>query len=380
MGDPASEDRLSRRGPKDGAQDPRVRYWILLGLTLGLGLLNKVGMLWIGLGIAVGLLAGRERRCLATRWPWLAGGLAAALFLPYLGWNAANEWAHLEFIESATQGKYAGLSAVTFLQGLVLRQNPSTLALWLSGLGWLLFARGARGFRPLGLLWLTAFAVLLVHGHSKAGYLAPAFVVLFAAGGAAWERWLAGRRVAAAALTLSVASGALLAPLAVPMLPVGAYVSYAKALGIEPGTDEGHELAELPQFFADMFGWREKAAAIATVYRSLPPEERSLAGIFTDNYGRAGAIDYWAEEYGLPQAVSNHNNYWLWGPGELSAEVVVVLGGHHSDLESLFESVELAGVARCDGCIPYENDVPIFVGRQLRVPVDELWEGLKHYD
>ena len=124
--------------------------------------------------------------------------------------------------------------------------------------------------------------------------------------------------------------------MATPVLPVDTYIRYARALGIGPSTDEGHELAELPQFYADMFGWESKAAAVAEVFHALPPAEREVAAIFGENYGRAGAIDYWADEYGLPGAIGNHNNYWHWGPGEATGEVVIFLGGDRDDLERRF--------------------------------------------
>ena len=356
------------------------RYWITLGLTLGLGLLNKVGVLWVGLGVFVGVLLSRERRWLSTPWPWLGGALSALLFLPYVLWNAANDWAHIEFIDSAVTGKYSGLSARTFLSGQVLNQNPSTLPLWLAGLFWLFLTVGGRRFRPLGILWLTACTVLIAGGHSKAEYLASTYAILFAAGGVAWESLLTGRRAVRAILATVVAAGILLAPLASPILPVESYVSYSRALGLAPSTDEGHELAELPQFYADMFGWPEKAAAVAAIYHALPAADRDKAAIFTDNYGRAGAIDYFAAEHALPGAVANHNNYWIWGPGDAGGEVLIVLGGDQADLERRFESVGLVGVATCEYCIPYERDVPIYVARQLRLPIDELWPLIKHYD
>jgi 4-amino-4-deoxy-L-arabinose transferase-like glycosyltransferase len=356
------------------------RWWIAIGLLLGLGLLNKVGVLWIGLGLAAGLVLTRERRWLATRWPWLGGAIALALFLPYLLWNAANDWAHLAFIDSAVSGKYSGLDAWSFLSGLVLEQNPFNLLLWLSGLAWLLFSRAGARYRILGIVWLAACLVLLANGHSKSFYLASAFAMLFAAGGVAWEQLIPRRASLRALAVLVVALGAVLAPFATPVLPVETYIRYSRALGIAPGTDEGHELAELPQFYADMFGWESKAAAVAAVFHALPQAEREAAAIFAENYGRAGAIDYWADEYDLPGAVGSHNNYWLWGPGDATGEVVIVLGGNIEDLERRFDSVELAGVASCDHCIPYEGDVPIHVGRGLRLPMAELWPLIGHYD
>ncbi len=126
-----------------------------------------------------------------------------------------------------------------------------------------------------------------------------------------------------------------------------------------------------------MDGKRKREPWPRSTTRSLP---RSGRAIFGENYGRGGAIDYWADEYDLPGAIGNHNNYWLWGPGDASGEVVIFLGGDPDDLEERFESVEIAGVATCDYCIPYERDLPIYVARDLEMPLDELWPSIGHYD
>ena len=41
--------------------------WGVLGLVLGLGLLNKISVLWLGFGIAAGLVLTPHRRVLLTR-------------------------------------------------------------------------------------------------------------------------------------------------------------------------------------------------------------------------------------------------------------------------------------------------------------------------
>jgi len=320
------------------------------------------------------------RRWLATPWPWAGGLLAGLFFTPYVLWNAGHDWAHLEFIRSAVGGKYSGLDAWRFLSGQFSDMNPSTFLVWTAGLVWLLFAREGRRFRAVGLIWVTACVVLLANGHSKPGYLASAYAALFAAGGVAWERMFPGRAWVRVAVTAVVASGIVFAPFATPMLPVETYIRYAKVLGVAPSTDELHELGELPQFYADMFGWKAKAEAVAAVYHRLPAEDQARAAIFGGDYGRAGAIDYYADEYGLPKAIGNHNNYWIWGPGDATGDVVIVLGGEIEDLERRFESVEVAGIASCDYCMPYEDDLPIHVCRTLRLPIAELWPLAKHYD
>jgi hypothetical protein len=359
----------------------RAGYWPWIGVVVGLGLLNKVGVLWLGAGIAVGLAVTRERRWLRTRWPWMAGLLAVAIFSPYVWWNLTHDMAHLEFIRNATAGKYSGLSPLSFLSEQLLVQNPVTVPVWFCGLVFLFFSPSGRRFRMLGWVYLVPLLILVANGHSKAEYLSPAYVALFAAGGVALERWSARPAGvwARGMITLLLILGLALVPVVLPVLPVTTYLAYAEALGIEPSTSENLELAELPQFYADRFGWQEKAAAVARIYQALPPEDRAVAAIFGHNYGRAGAIDYFGRELGLPYAISTHNSYWVWGPRGYSGEVVIVLGGDGEDLEERFESVELAGRVQCRYCMPYENDLPIYLCRRLKLSLPELWQLSKHY-
>lgn len=358
------------------------RWWIVLGITLGLGLLNKIGVLWIGFGLFVGILLTPHRRWLKTPWPWIAGTIALVLFSPFIIWNMTHEWAHLEFIHNATADKYSTLTPAVFAVGQVLLQNPVTLPVWLAGLGFFALSNRGRTWRPLAWIYVTAFAILLINGHSKPEYLSSAYAMLFAGGGLAIESWLAtlGRRRLAVGYACFMGTGLVLAPAVLPILPVESYIRYAEALGIKPTTPEHKELAELPQFYADMFGWKEKAAAVAQVYNALSPEDRKKCAIFADNYGRCGAIDFFGPSYGLPPSVGRHNNYWIWGPDPYTGELVIILGGALEDKQEQFEKVEVAGVVSCPYCMPYENNLRIYVCRGLKTPLAELWPRLKNFD
>ena len=137
------------------------KYWLYLGLLLGLGLLNKISVLWLGFGIFVGVIATPERRWLKTEYPYIAGVIAFALFLPFIIWNTTHGLAHLEFIRNASAEKYSSLTPRIFLSGQLMMQNPVTLPLWLAGLFWFLFSKEERRFRILAYIYLTALAVLL---------------------------------------------------------------------------------------------------------------------------------------------------------------------------------------------------------------------------
>ena len=323
-----------------------------------------------------------QRRWLKTRWPWIAAGIAFVMFLPYILWNVTHDMAHLEFMRNASGDKYSGLTPLTFLTGQLLVQNPFTLPLWICGLYFLFVHRKGKPFRALGLLYLVPLLILLVNWRSKPEYLGSAYALLFAGGGVMIEQWLSGARVRwlrPVAATL-LAAGIIFAPVMLPILPVETYIRYADALGIKPMTPERKQLADLPQFYADMFGWEELAKTVAEVYNQLSPADQARTIIFTTNYGRAGAIDFFGRKYGLPRAYSGHNNYYLWGPPKETPAVIILIGGRVEDHRQSLEEVEQVATKTCQHCMPYENNVPIFVGRGFKRSVAEIWPSTKHYD
>ncbi|HPR62792.1 MAG TPA: glycosyltransferase family 39 protein [Thermoanaerobaculia bacterium] len=361
-------------------QDPTPTRWMTLGFLFGLGLQNKIGMLWVGAGLFAGFLLTSHRKLLKSPWPWFAGILAFLLFTPYVLWNLSHDMAHLEFIREATTGKYSGLTRLDFLLGQSPTQNPSTLPFWIGGLIWLFLARRARAYRYMGIVWVTGALVLLAKGHMKPEYLAALYTFIFPAGGLAMEgifteKWKKWRFVP----VIVVLSGMILSPITLPVLPVNTYIAWADRMGIQPHTTETNELAELPQFYADRFGWEQKATDVARVYERLTEEERQACVIYGTNYGRASAVNYFGHEYELPPAISGHNSYWIWGPGKKNARVVIAMGGNEEGYRELFGSVELAAVSRCTYCMPYENNMPIYVLKDPKMSLQEIWPQAKHY-
>lgn len=357
--------------------------WVALGLACGLGVENKISMTWLMGGLGLGLLLVEPRRLL-TRGPWLAAACAAALCVPYVVWQVQHDWATLEFMREASQGKMQAQAPLSFLGQQVLNMHPATLPVWLAGL-WVLLARPPlRSARLLGIAFVAVTALLLANATSRPSYLAPAFAPLLAAGGCWWETRLRARspRARQVRLAVLVLLGVVTAPLAMPVLPVELYIRYARLLGQNPGTDEKKDIAELPQFYADRFGWREWTDAVAAVVQALPRADQDAAVIVASNYGEAGALQVLGRDRGLPPVVSGHNNYWLWGPGDRRGDVVVALlpASSRHELERLFTSVEQVGTIDCAYCMPYEDQRPIFVGRGPRAPLAALWPRLKHFD
>ena len=360
----------------------KPKYWIILGLVIGLGLLNKISMIWFVIGLFIAILLTNQRKNLLTRWPYFTAIIAFVLFLPYIIWNFTHNFAHLEFIRNATRWKYASISPVDFISGQFMLLQPVTLPVWLAGLYYFFFSKEGKSFRMLGIIYVAAFLILVINIHSKPEYLSPAYPMLFAAGavqiGKISQRnyWVWLKYTIP---ILIVIGGIITAPIALPFLPVKKYIQYSKRIDIAPGSYEAKELGELHQFYADMFGWENMAETVSQVFVSLPLEEKTKTVIFGRNYGEAGAIEYYSRKYDLPAVISSHNNYWIWGYGAEDYKTVIFIGGAQEDYLDFFEEVEQAAMIRCDYCMPYENNLPVYICRKLKRPLEEIWNSIKNY-
>jgi hypothetical protein len=359
------------------------RLWLVLGLVLGIGLENKISVLFFGFGLAVGLVLTPERKHLKTPWPWLAGAISLALFLPHILWQVAHEWPTLEFMHNATTLKNRPMAVSEFFFVQFLELHPLNFVLLLLGL-WLFFISGrGKPYRLFGWIYLAFLAVLLTR-NGKPYYAATIYPLMLAGGAVATERLLAWTtrawpRVAIVA-TLAV-GGVVTAPMTLPALPVETFIRYQEfALGGPPGSSENKEVGPLPQHFADMFGNEELAAIVAEVYHELSAEEQSRCVIYGMAYPQAGAIDVFGSRYNLPKAISGHNAYWTWGPGELSGEIMIVMGLNEEILSGMFADVTEARVFRHPYAMPWRNNMPIYLCRQPRVPLQSVWSKFKHYE
>ncbi len=356
--------------------------WLGLGLVIGLGGLNKISILWLAAGIAAAVVVTGMRRQLRRAGPYAAGLLALLIFLPFAVWNFQHGFPHLEFMRNATAQKYASLTRLRFLAEMFRNMNPFTFLVSLPGLAWCLLDRDGRRFRALGVAFLTVFAILLANPHTKSEYISAAYPPMFACGGVALDRltrrW---RRVVVPAIVgLLALTAVLLAPFAMPMLPVETYIRYASVLGVRPSTPENQTMGELGQFFADMHGWEGLARDVSAAYLTIPEEERRSTVAFVTNYGEAGALELYARRYPLPRVICNHNSYWFWGVGPTPVTTFIRLGGKREDYFESYADVTAAGVHRCRYCMPYENDLGIFIARKRLVPIEKAWPGYKHFE
>jgi len=357
---------------------PRNLIWF--GLVLGLGIQNKHSMVFFGVAIALAILLTPERRQFARKWIWLGGLIALVIILPNLIWQIERGWPTWVLLHGiAKSNKNVVLTPWGFFSQQIILMNPATFPLWFGGLVWLLASGEGRRYRLVAFTYLIALAEFIVM-HGKNYYLAPAYPTLFAAGGVAFERIFAQRFrwLRPAIVALIIGSAVVLGPVVLPILSPEKLLAYMRAIHFEVPRTETSHTAALPQLYADQFGWEEMVRSVARVYASLPPEEQKHAAIFCQNYGEAGAIDFFGRKFGLPPALSGHQNYFYWGPGNYTGEIMIVLDDDATDERDQFGSVEDRGrIESSPWAMPWEQRLHILVCRDLKIPLREFWPKVR---
>ncbi|MFI9509563.1 hypothetical protein [Nocardia sp. NPDC052566] len=349
--------RLSDGG--DRSVPGAARWWLVIGVVVGIGLENKFLLIFPAAALLVSLLLVGPRKVFATKYFPASIGIAVALWLPWLWWQARNGWPQLE-LSRAIAGGSSGTSNSPIM--FVLLQfglmGPLLVPLWV--FGWWRLWRESR-YRAVALSYVVLF-VLFAVTSGKAYYLGNMYPILLAAGSVPVAAWAGRRRIRSAAVGSVVTVNAVLgALLFLPVLPV-ATLKDSPVLAVN--YDAGETV-----------GWPEFAREIGEVRAKLGAD----VAILTANYGEAGAIERYGAPYNLPTPHSGHNSYWWWGPPSDTASVVIAVGIPRERLAHLFADIEAAG--RIDNGRALDNDEqgrPIFLCRAPRAPWSELWAQVKH--
>jgi hypothetical protein len=331
------------------SDDPR--WWFAIGAAIGVGMLTKYTMAFCAAGLAAGVL--------------LTGNLV---------WQAQHGFVSLEFLRAIHARDVAiGRTQGYLVEQLFVSANPFTIPLWIAGLGFYLFSRAGRRYRPLGWMYVVPFALfLVVQGRSY--YLGPAYPMLLAAGAVVAEQRIGSLRPARARLARGLAAAALTAgavlggALMLPIAPVGS--------GLWSVTSAVHDN------FVEQIGWPELVETVAEIYTALPAEQRARTAILAANYGEAGAVNLYGPTHGLPQAISGVNSHWPRGYGAPPPQTLIVLGFRRDAVDRLFESCRLAGrVANRYGIRNEETrDHPdIFLCGSPHRPWPDLWKELRRF-
>ena len=357
------------------------KLWLVIGLLFGIGLQNKLTFLFLGFGLAIGLILTKYRNQLKSKELWIGAAIAFIIFLPNIIWQITNDYPTLEFMRNASEFKNKSMGLIEFTLGSIQELNPGYTLFILTAVYFLFFNKIGKKYNLIGWIFLSVF-LIFVFKNGKPYYMGVLYPVILAAGviGADYliENYLRSY-VRIILIILVIPFAIVVTPFALPVLNVNAFIKYSETLGIKPESGERSKLGLLPQFYADRFGWKDMVKKIAVAYNKLSPDEKKEALIFGQNYGEAGAVDFYRKEYNLPPAISSHNNYWIWGyPKGYTGKVLIVIGSDYKDNSEFFNNVKLAASHYSKFGMSYEN-VDIFICKDPKMPLKEIWSKIKHF-
>lgn len=353
------------------SEDPR--WWIPIGLVIGLGMMTKYTMVMFVAGLVGGVLLTDARRYLRS--PWLWGGVALSLliFLPNLIWQIRHNFISLEFLSSIhARDVEIGRAEGYLIEQFVFCTNPFVIPFWIAGLVYYFRNEAGKRYRLIAWMYVIPFLIYLIT-QGRSYYLAPAYPMLIAAGAVVWQGWLDRMSTQKARLAQGVTW---------TVIGIGAVVSGALALPIAPINSPLWDItSEVHDTFTEQIGWPEMIETVAGIYADLPEEEKARAGILAAENDEAAALNLYGPQYGLPKAISGGNTFWLRGYGDPPPETLIIVGYTQEDVNSAFEQCEAAGTIT--NSYDVENDLrqppTIFVCRDLRWPWPEFWDKVKSY-
>lgn len=345
-----------------------ARWWLGIGVAIGLGMLNRYTMLFCVAGLVAGVMATPLRRDLRSGWLWAGVGLSLLVFLPNLIWQVRHGFVYLDFVRHIhARDVRMGRTDGYFVNQLYVNASLFTLPVWLAGLGYLMLARDAARYRFLAWMYVVPLALFAL-AQGRDYYMAPAYPMLLAAGCVAGEKWLSRLRLVAASSVRGMVWGLLL---------LAGASSVAIGLPLAPVNSLGWRISRAAHDnFAEQIGWKDFVQRVADVYRSLPEDERAHTAILANNYGEAGAIDLYGPALGLPPAISRTNSYWYRGYGDPPPTIVIELGNTAQDesksaatCTSFGRFRNRAGVANEES----DSGYAIFVCRNIPPRWREIW-------
>jgi Dolichyl-phosphate-mannose-protein mannosyltransferase len=349
-------------------EDPR--WWIRVGVLVGMGLMTKYTIVFFIAGILGGMVLSSARRYFASRWFW--GGVAVALviFAPNFLWQARHGFISADFLRHIHARDVRIGRANGFLKDqFVICANLATAPIWIAGV--VHFLRSER-YRMLGWMYVIPFVLFFV-GKGRGYYLAAAYPMLLAMGAVVWERRLAGltrvwrRVVLGVGFTAMAAYGVFIYAVLVPLASDGPLKRFA----LKNNGDLREE-----------FGWDELVRTVAGVRDSLAAEQRSDVGVVVGNYGEQGAVEILGPAYKLPMPISTTNSAWVRGYPAVPPSTLIVVGYSREAADRAFTSCRLAGHnGNSEGVKNEESQThpDIFVCGPPRLPWPEFWKEFQNY-
>ena len=231
------------------------KYLILMGITLGLGLMNKYTMVIWAFGVFIGMIFYQKGKVFKNIWWYLSGLISLFILLPNILWQWQNNFPIFRHLQELNESQLSQLNPFEF--GLEQLNFPVTLIVSIFGVFYF-FTK--KKYRPIGIAAVIIFFTMWFL-QSKPYYVFAIYPVLFAAGAVKFTELIKNKSESwNYVLIVILLLGAVpFIPHLTPVLSIEKYISYAD-LKSENGR------VELTGDYADMFGWEEQVKLVDSIY------------------------------------------------------------------------------------------------------------------
>lgn len=346
------------------------KFLVLMGVTLGLGLMNKYTMFIWAFGVFASLFFYQKGALFKNKWLYISGSLGLLIFLPNIIWQIQHDFPLISHLQQLNESQLNDRDPMDFLWNQL--ELPFTFLISLIGIVALLINKHLKTYKALAVAALVIFFTMWIL-QAKPYYFYATYPVLFAAGAVQIGYWLQRKRIWFYIVTSIIIVPVLyFIPDATPILPIHKYTEYASL-------EEKNGRFELTGDYADMFGWEEQVKLVDSVYRSLSSKERVNCVIWAENYGEAGAVKILGKQYELPNPISRHGSFWTFGPGNTNADVWISLGNEEDAVNYAFKDVQLVKMITHKYAIGEEHNIPIYICRNPKVDIEQWWKAYEPY-
>lgn len=323
--------------------------WLLwMGVVTGVGILNKYNIIFLLIGLLGGLLLSSHRNIFRNKYLYLGGLSALVIISPNIVWQLQHGLPVIHHMKELTEYQLVHVSRMDFITDQFIYFVGGAFIVVAAMIGLLLY----KPFRPYRIVLLIYVLTILLFTYlrGKSYYSLGLYPVLLAFGSVYWERifthdWTRYLRVLWVAII--IIPFVFLINVFFPVLhpeQISEKSGKFRALGLLRWEDGKNH--PLPQDFADMLGWHELAALALQTWQQVPAAQRQYTLVICDNYGEAGALNYYNRGK-MPLAVSFNADYVFWFPKMDTIRYIVKVGDRpEGKYVSLIGQVTQTGILR----------------------------------
>lgn len=346
--------------------------WLYVGATVfAFGFLNKYNIVFLLFGILPSLLLTEHRKIFLNPTLYFAILVGLVLILPNIVWQYNNNFPVLHHLKELAETQLVNVNRLDFLKNQLFFFIGSLIVIFASFYALLFY----KPFYKYRLFFFSILFTLIAFIYFKAkDYYAIGIYPIYISFGSVyiadilkdgWKKYLQPIAITVP-LLLFIPIYNVAFPNKSPEYIIQHSENYKK-LGLLRWEDGKDHL--LPQDFADMLGWKELALKVDSLYIKIQNKEKTL--ILCDNYGQAGAINYYTQQN--IKAVSFHADYIEWiDLTKTYVNLIRIKEKKETDAElketsPLFETSSIAGSLTNKYSREFGTSIFVFIGSKIDI-------------